>query len=297
MNQAASDAASEITSSGFLDKLANDLVPDTSAELIGFIALDLIKLGLGFVPVADLGEFTQAVKLAVKGLKKVVKSEKSSDSQDLNSLPSASDLATQLAGLLSGFQQGLIDQHADIFVNAEDIDQSNPESSDAFLFVADGALLGIDLDQNNLTASVEQGMKNYLVQSVLNSTGCEIFHETAPLKAGCEGSGVRLNSDGSCDTLGYTFNGFSGPNDPGEFQSNQNRVYGTLTLDTILDNAIACAAAGGSIAVVDIDAFLEDGNSIPDCFFGFPVTNGAPPLPQDKPAPVTSDPKGPGIDR
>ena len=150
-------------------------------------------------------------------------------------------------------------------------------------------MLRIDLNPTDLQTKVEQGMKNYLVQSVLNSTGCEIFHETAPLKAGCEGSEVRLNSDGSCDTLGCTFNGFSGPNDPGEFQSNPNNIYGTLTLDVIFDNAIACAAAGGSVAKLDIDAFFGAGNSVPDCFVGFPVTNGAPPLPQGKPAPVTSE--------
>jgi hypothetical protein len=121
--EAASDAAADIKSSGFLDKLANGLVPDSSAELVGLIALDLISLALGFVLVADLGEDTQAVKFAVQNLKKVVKSEKKSDKQDLNSLRSASDISTQLGGLLSGFQQGLSDQQADIFVNAEDFDR------------------------------------------------------------------------------------------------------------------------------------------------------------------------------
>jgi hypothetical protein len=297
MNQAASDAAAEIKSSGFLDKLATDLVPDTSAELVGLIALDLIQIGLGFVPVADLGALTKVVKFAVKGAKKLVKSQKKSDKADLNSLPKASDLSTQLDGILSGFQQGLSDQHADVFLNSEDIDQNNPQASNIFEFAGTGAMLDVDLNQNDMKTSLMQGMKNYLVQSVLSATQCEIFHETAPLKDGCGGSGVRQNSDGSCDTLAYSFNGFSGPNNAAEFQSNPGGIYGTLTLNNILDNAIACAAAGNSIANVDVDAFLENEDSIPACFFGFPVHNNAPPLPQDKTGSPVSIPKGPLIDK
>jgi hypothetical protein len=156
---------------------------------------------------------------------------------------------------------------------------------------------GIDLNPADLQTGVEQGMKSYLLQFILNSTGCDIFHEAPPLKADCEGSGVRFSSDGSCDMFGYTFNEFSGPNDPGEFQSHPNNIYGTLTLDIIFDSEIACAAAGSSVATVDIDAFLEDGNSVPGSFFGFSATNDAGPLPQDKPAHVTSDPKGSGVDK
>jgi hypothetical protein len=299
MNSAAVAAAANIKSSGFLDKLATDLVPDTSPELVGLIALDLIQLALGFIPVADLGVLAPlaktAIKQAVKQTKKLVESTKKSDQADLNALPSSSDLSTQLDGILSGFQQGITDSHADIFNNAEDVDQSNPQASDLFSFVAGGVFLGIDLNPTDMQRSVEQGMKNYLIQSVLNSTGCQIFHETAPLKDGCAGAGHRLNGDGSCDSLLHSHNGLSGPNNAAEFQANPGGIYGTLTLDDILDNAIACAAAGGSVTNVDIDAFLENGDSIPACFFGFPVMNMAPPLPQDKPAPVTSDPKGPGI--